>query len=517
MPHAHRHHPLRPGLGLSALLAGLLLNPVAPPAAHAADTTPCDRGRAYRDLNGDGLEDAVVGDPYATVAGQAQAGTVTVFFGATRGRIGDGPRRTLTQADLGQQPEASDHFGWAVRLSRTSDGGCYGILIGAPGEDVDGQVDAGVAHVVTFDAGGQDQPTRDSLLTVDQGDVGGTPEAGDEFGYAVAARGGSDEYAVDFAFGAPGENSDAGVVNTSDSGHLGSGVQRRQGSGGVPGTFQAGDRFGEVLAYDRSFLPVKDDDDFVLLVGAPGDTVSGRRRAGSVTALTRFARPRVFTQDTPGVPGTVEAGDHFGASLAQSQLPPLPDPRTLAIGAPGEDVGDTADAGSVTVLKRSDGRDLPATVLTQETPGVAGRAETGDAFGTAVAYRDDRTLAVGIPGEDLGTVRDAGSLQVVRVGRSRLSFPLPSLTEDSPGTPGVVRSGSRFGAVVVGLPASDVVIGHNPPASYGEALFAIGSPLQAGGSVVLLSDDPLSDAPDPAPRAWLPTSGSNGRFGWSVG
>ena len=63
---------------------------------------------------------------------------------------------------------------------------------------------------------------------------------------------------------------------------------------------------------------------------------------------------------------------------------------------------------------------------------MAGTPETGDQFGAAVAYRDDRTLAIGIPGEDLGSVVDAGSVQIVRVGKSNLSFPSPSITEDSP-------------------------------------------------------------------------------------
>ena len=116
-----------------------------------------------------------------------------------------------------------------------------------------------------------------------------------------------------------------------------------------------------------------------------------------------------------------------------------------AIGAPGEDVGSVKDAGSVTVLKRTDETIYPAIVLTQATTGVAGTVETGDRFGAAVAYRDDRTLAIGIPGEDLGTVVDAGSVQIVRVGKSKLAFPSPTITEDSPGTPGVVQADSRFG------------------------------------------------------------------------
>ena len=122
-------------------LCGALLLPLAlvPQTAAAAEIQRCTQVRPYRDLNGDGFEDAVVGDPYATVSGKAEAGTVTVLFGDADGRIGEGARRTLTQTDLGETPEAGDHFGWAVELNRTDSGGCFGIFIGSPGEDVDGQ------------------------------------------------------------------------------------------------------------------------------------------------------------------------------------------------------------------------------------------------------------------------------------------------------------------------------------------------------------------------------------------
>src|SRR6187455_2869607 len=116
-------------LAAVTLVSGALMVPLlGVPTAQAADILPCNTSRPYRDLNGDGFEDAVVGDPYAMVNGKAEAGTVTVLFGGADGRIGEGgPRRTLTQTDLGETPEAGDHFGWAVELNRTDSGGCFGI------------------------------------------------------------------------------------------------------------------------------------------------------------------------------------------------------------------------------------------------------------------------------------------------------------------------------------------------------------------------------------------------------
>jgi len=106
--------------------------------------------------------------------------------------------------------------------------------------------------------------------------------------------------------------------------------------------------------------------------------------------------------------------------------------------------------------------------------------------------------------EGLGSVVDAGSVQIVRVGKSKLSFPAPSTTENSPGTTGVVQAHSRFGTTVTGVPTTE-----------GEAIFAISSPFQGGGSVYVISNDPTIE-----PRSWKPGTGgipgTGFRFGQSV-
>jgi hypothetical protein len=476
------------GVLLAALVA-------IPTAAAAEDVTGCPQDRPFHDLNGDGYVDAVVGDPYASVGGQAEAGTVTVLFGSADGRIGEGKRRLLNQRDLGETPEPGDHFGWSLSIYSSTElaDTCYGLMIGAPGEDIDGRDDAGMAHVLLMNGGPGNEPQRDVVLTVDQSEVGGTVQAGDEFGFSVTATNteGDDESSPNFAFGAPGENGDAGVVNAG-------GRQLRQGAGGLPGRMQAGDRFGEVIG-SFDYLPEYGDLS-PLYIGAPGDVVNGKRGAGSVTVVDAIGSPRLISQNTRGVPGTAETGDHFGASMASGSG----DFNQLAIGAPGEDVGLVKDAGSVTVLKRDGKTIYPATLLTQAARGVSGTVEGGDQFGAAVAYRDDRTLAIGVPGEDLGSVVDAGSVQIVRVGKTKLSFPSPTITENSPGTPGDVQTDSRFGTAVTGVPRG-----------VGEAIFAISSPFQDGGSVYVISGDPTI-----APRSWKPGTGSipgpGFRFGQSV-
>lgn len=487
---------------LLALCTGAVVPLIAPAAAQAA---LLDCLRPDRDLNGDGFLDAAVGDPYATVAGQAGAGTVTILFGGADGRIGGGRRQVLTQADVGEVPEAGDHFGWAVAINRTDVAGCPGLLIGSPGEDVAGAVDAGMAHVITTQPIGGD-PEVTVTRNVLQSDVAGTVEAGDEFGFSVAAFGGTDEEAVVFAYGAPGENNDSGVVNLQ---HFTVAprleVQVRQGSRGVPGTPRAGDRFGQVVALASMDVgahdPADDDEVRTLLVGAPGDVVAGHHNAGSVTVIREnLAAATRFTQNSRGIPGRAEPGDAFGSAIAVNARPSTAVPRLVAIGVPGEDVGRARGAGSVLVLRNTGHTLRNRIALSQSTPGIAGTAEQGDGFGSAVAFRDDRALVIGVPGEDVGAVVDAGSAHIVRIGTTRISTPFPTITEDSPGTAGQVRRGNRFGSRVAGL--------HARPGSGFEVAFAIASPVQDGGSVHVVSDT------FPA-RSWVSTAG--GRFGLAIG
>src|SRR5215210_5178254 len=119
-----------PTIGGLAATACLMLTPSASAAA-----TGCNVTSSLSDYNGDGYDDAAVGDPYATVNGKARAGAVTVLFGDADGRIGDGSRKVITQATFGETPEPGDQFGFDVALGRTRSG-CASLLIGSPGEDV---------------------------------------------------------------------------------------------------------------------------------------------------------------------------------------------------------------------------------------------------------------------------------------------------------------------------------------------------------------------------------------------
>jgi hypothetical protein len=489
---------------IPALGVLLLLPMLAVPAAEAR--VDCASTRNLRDVNGDGFDDAAVGDPYATVGGLAEAGTVTILFGDADCRIGEGTRRTLTQADLGVTPEAGDHFGWAVDLRIAEQGNNRaGLSIGSPGEDVDGHPNAGLGHLVFID--GVDTVRA---FNVDQGDLGGAVENGDQLGFSTAISWVTQEDPFRIAFGAPYEDAGAvakvGAVNEfnfdqepQSEGEL------RQGRAPVPGSPQAGDRFGSAIAYGRLDIGrgLEPEGAYqALIVGAPGDVVAGRDNAGSVTFVHEdHSMARQFTQNSAGIAGVAEGGDGFGSSVAVSNLDGV-NGDLVAIGAPGENVGSVTDAGAVAVLRNSNHKMVHRITLTQATAKVAGTVEAGDRFGQAVAFRDGKELAIGVPNEDVGTVVDAGRAQIVRIGTSNISAPYASITENSPGTPGAVAANSRFGTSLSGLHGAH------------ELAFAISSPFQDGGSVYVHSSTF-------APLSWKPgTGGITGtgvRFGQSVG
>ena len=493
-----------------------------PPAAGATVLDGCIHSQSDIDLNGDGFDDAVVGDPYATVDGQAEAGQITVLFGDADGRIGEGLRRTVTQADLGETPEPGDHFGWSVAVGRADQlRNCASILVGAPGEDLDGLDDAGTAHLAAYLTDDEGQPTDLESSTLTQSQAGGVVEQGDEFGYAVALAGPThgDPYAL--VIGAPGETvgsaADAGAINLFEVQGSPRGVgQFEQGSVAnssgdrVPGSPQSGDRFGTSLAAKLrgpggSFV-----------VGAPGDVVNGKDGAGTITVFLGedddgpFTSVRQYSEDSRGVRGVAEAGDNFGFSVAVSPFASGFLPQALAVGVPGEDRGAVVDAGAVALFSSKGGTLTPRANLTQATAGVPGTVETGDQFGYSLAYQYSQRLFIGVPFEDIGDVVDAGSVQPVET--SAPGMPLTfgrSLTEDAPGTAYGVAEGSRFGAVLSGLDGVR------------ENVFTVSSPFQGDGSVYVVSDRSGADGRELPPRTWLPGQGGipaspGGRFGSAV-
>ncbi|MDW6065806.1 FG-GAP-like repeat-containing protein [Streptomyces sp. FXJ1.4098] len=157
-----------------------------------------------------------------------------------------------------------------------------------------------------------------------------------------------------------------------------------QNTAGVPGVNEDGDQFG----YSLSAGDVNGDGYADVAVGIPYEDLDGGVDAGSVVQLYGGAGglsgtgAQAFTQDTAGVPGAAEAGDHFGAAvrLGDTDGDGKDD---LAVGAPDED-GTYTSSGAAWVLRGGTGG-LTTTGVVSFGPNALGVPEADAQLGRGFA------------------------------------------------------------------------------------------------------------------------------------
>ncbi|WP_371782916.1 FG-GAP repeat protein [Streptosporangium subroseum] len=351
--------------------------------AMAAGPADCAAASAS-DFNGDGVDDTVVGDPFASPGGRSGAGAAHVLFG--RGESG----AAVTSPEV----QAGDGFGWSARLAHLDADRCADLLIGAPYTDVAGRQDAGAVYAVY---GG---PQRRTVRM-----AAPEPEADAHFGWSLAAGG------TLVAVGAPHENADgvpdAGAVYLFETGALDTPKKISQGNGGVAGNSEDGDMFGWSLEIGRLN---GDGAELDLAVGAPyenddgiGQQVdAGKLDAGSITMIfdvrgagdTYASKKWDFNEIPDPDPDDRfgEAGDRFGYAMAYAEEG---DTRYLAASAPLGDGASVKDSGLVQLFQSSGAAAMaPSATFDQGPEGV-----TGDGYGFSLALTGEggARMAVGVP------------------------------------------------------------------------------------------------------------------------
>jgi hypothetical protein len=132
------------------------------------------------DFNNDGLLDTATGQPYQSVGGIAEAGSVTVTYG-------NGGSETWTQnsPDILDQVETNDRFGWDLAVGDFNGDGFDDLAIGVPHEDITAG-NAGLVHVIYGSASGL-TAAGNQIWHQDSDGIVHRNASGDNFGWAVAA------------------------------------------------------------------------------------------------------------------------------------------------------------------------------------------------------------------------------------------------------------------------------------------------------------------------------------------
>ncbi|MFE6183867.1 FG-GAP repeat protein [Streptomyces sp. NPDC056465] len=388
------------------------------------------------DFDGDGYDDVLTGAPGGADGGKKGAGYVTVQYGSASGMGTATSVPRVRTAVFGQSTagvpgsaEPGDGFGTAVASGDLDGDGFDDALISLPGEDEGSVSDAGRVTVLYGSKNGL-TTSRAAILR------SAVPRANARFGLALAAARLSGEAAGDQLAVADRTGVDLftyGAASLHGTGRLATdGAPGREGL--LPASLTTGNYDGDGYA------------DLVV----SGRSLEQDGRAWSAVYMGGADGP-AYTRDLAG--GTATASGDVNDDGYDDLVFGRPDrPEDVNEPLTGGIVG--LHLGSAEGMANVDDLGTPAQVWTQDSAGVPGTAELGDGFGADVSLADidgdaHADLAVGVPGEDVGTVADAGGVRVLRGAAGGLTAAgAKSFDQDSAGVPGTAERGDRWGGQV---------------------------------------------------------------------
>ncbi|WP_392871227.1 FG-GAP repeat protein [Streptomyces sp. LN499] len=412
----------------------------AAPAAEAAVPFPSIGWQQHNcDYDGNGFDDVLIGAPGATVSGAAGAGYVTVQYSSSSG-LSTTKKIILHQNTSGVPggAEAGDRFGQAVASGDLDNDGYDDAIVGIPGEDLAGLSDAGGAVVFWGSPTGLHGADSTWLENPDQ------LRAGANFGRAIeAAR----YFAPDPAH--PDANlRDSVAVVENDSllfftAPPGAATQQlKLADKGVRALDVAPMGTGFAL---RSLSHGNYNEDSWADLAISGVTTGDHPGIGATQVL----------HGAPSVEALTDGGAFEGGPAVVSSDFNHDGQDDLAIGDTG--VGSPVGGAVSVYLGQGDLSGLdptPAQTWTQDSPGVPGAAEAGDRWGAEMSSGDTNgdgmpDLAIGAPGEDIGSVSNAGAVWTLRGAPGGLTASgARSFDQNHPDIPGGAEASDAWGGQV---------------------------------------------------------------------
>ena len=458
------------------------------------------------DFNGDSFVDLAIGIVGKKVGEATRAGAVMVLYGARGGLSGTGSQLwTQDSPGVEDTSETDDGFGRTLTAGDFDGDGFADLAVGVPFEDVEipgspRQNAVGVVTVLYGTRRGLSAEKNQLWSQNSPGVLGGVGMIFETFGQSLAAGDFDGDGFADLAVGVDGEDvgtaRDAGGVNViygTAAGLSAAGNQFWHQDKAIGVREEAEDQDG--YGFSLTAGDFNGDGFTDLAVGVVGEDIGTARDAGAVNILyggphgLSASGDQLWSQESSlGVRGKADGLDFFGFALAAGDFDGdrFAD---LAVGVPFEDAGPVVDGGAANVLYGTRaGLSAAGDQLWSQGVDLRGREETFDNFAEALAAGDFNgdgfaDLALGVPGEDLVRVFNAGAVNVVYGGPGGLSAAGDQLwSQDSPGVLDFAEHGDTFGFA---LAAGDFNGDGFADLAVGAPLDGVGSARQAGALNVL--------------------------------